>query len=331
MPSLSTRVAVSAAFHRSLQRASRLFGGRYGQHPPTLHAPETRTVSVGKVEIQTLTWAGSPPTIVVLHGLNNNAWSWARVASQLAPERQVVSVCQRGHGGSTAPAAGYSLQDTTNDVLGVLDAFSLDAVDMVGHSWGGKVATHFAATHPDRVGSLALADPALPKGLNGIIRTIPALTTASLRAERGPFPNRQAWETAGRSVNYLQRWDDLDQKLWADGFFEADDGSYHHVLPESGFQEILSNALTQDIEPLLTQIAGPVLLMRPTFTLSFLPGEVRSMRRKLPQMLERRIAGDHTFIHTNPLDTTDVLRSFLRMEPDRTKSHKTARSQPSPR
>ena len=313
MSSTGSRISASSAFHRVIQQAGKLFGGRYGQRPTSLPKPDSRIVDLGDVKLHTLVWNGSLPALVMLHGLNNNAWSWARIASLFAPQRKVVAICQRGHGASTSPQTGYSLKDTTCDLLGVLDALSLEVVDLVGHSWGGKVATHFNIEHPDRVRSLALADPAPPRGLNGVIRSFPSLTTLSLRAERGPFAQRTAWEHAGRSVNYLRHWDDIDQKLWAAGFVQHEDGTFRHTLPESGFEEVLNEALAENLEPRLSSITGPVLLMRPTFTLSFLPGELASMRRALPQMVERRVAGDHTFIHTNPMDTAAVLRAFLQV------------------
>jgi pimeloyl-ACP methyl ester carboxylesterase len=223
----------------------------------------------------------------------------------------VVALCLRGHGGSSAPDAGYSLAETTQDLMHVLRALSLDQVDLAGHSWGGKVATHFACTHPDRVRTLALADPVPPSGLNGVIRSAPFLITATLRAERGPFPNHDAWQAAGRGLIYLQHWDELDRKLWAEAFHRAEDGSYHHVLPESAFQEILHGPIADNILPRLSDLHAPVLLMRPTFTLSFLPAEHRPMQKLLPQLVKKRIPGDHTFIHTNPLDTAATLRSFL--------------------
>lgn len=304
-------LTASTAIHRTLQKAARFFGGRYGQLPESSVPPTTRDIVAGNTRLRTLLWPGPTPALVLLHGLNNNAWSWARVASQLCTDRMVVALSQRGHGGSSSPEAGYSLSETTQDLLHVLHALSLDQVDLAGHSWGGKVATHFACTHPQRVRSLALADPVPPAGLNGVIRAAPLLITATLQAERGPFPNHDAWQAAGRRLIYLQHWDALDQKLWAEAFQLAEDGSYHHVLPESAFQEVLRGPIAENILPLLPALRVPVLLMLPTFTLSFLPGEHRPMQRLLPQLVRQRIPGDHTFIHTNPLDTTSALRAFL--------------------
>ncbi len=310
--SSQTRAAISTTFHRSLQVACKFLGGRYGQRPEPLIEPQQSEFDIGPIKLKALTWQGPQPAMVLLHGLNNNAWSWARVASELSTHRNVIAICQRGHGGSTAPSCGYHLATSSNDLRDVLDHLGLPRVDLAGHSWGGKVATYFAATNPDRVTSLILADPVLPKGLNPIIRSSPTLTTASLRAERGPFPSHQAWVAGGRSVAYLHHWDQLDQKLWAAGFERQADGSYHHRLPESAFDEILSRALAENIESLLPAIECPVLFLRPTFTISFVPGETAFMQRALPQMQQQRIAGDHTFIHTNALDTSEAIKRFLR-------------------
>lgn len=306
------QVAVSTAFHRTLRHAARFFGGRYGELPPTVRPPDVRVVDLGKITLRVLCWEGRGVPIVLLHGLNNNAWSWARVATQLTP-RPVFAVNQRGHGGSSAPPSDYRLETCCHDLLALLDQLGLDRVDLGGHSWGGKVATFFAARHTERVVSLTLADPAPPRGLNGLIRAAPVLTTASLRAERGPFPTREAWREAGLSVIYLRHWDAIDRSLWEEGFETHSDESLHHRLPESGFQEILRVAIAQNIEPVLSGITAPILMLRPTFTLSFLPGELTAMRRALPQMVEGRIAGDHTFIHTNPMDTAAAMREFLQL------------------
>ena len=310
----STAVAVSTSFHRGLRLASRAFGGRYGHVPTQANlTPEQLVVHAAGVDLRVLQWDGEGPPVLLLHGLNNNAWSWAWVAAQLAPSRRVVAVSQRGHGGSSAPDRGYALRQTSEDLGALLDAMQIETCDLAGHSWGGKVATHFAAVTPQRVRSLILADPAPPRGLNRLISALPMLATASLRAERGPFPDRAAWEHAGHCVNYLQRWDDLDQTIWREGFERSEGGVFRHRLPESAFDELLNETLADDIEPLLPNIRAQVLLMRPTFTLSFVPGEWRRARRSLRGLREVRIAGDHTFIHTNPIDTADTIKRFLRI------------------
>lgn len=298
-------------FHRTVSVLGRMLGGRYGQVPETSFEPSSRfRQRVGALELTGLRWDGPGPTLVLLHGLNNNAWSWAWVASQLCAQRSVVAINLRGHGGSTSPDRGYGLASTTGDVLGLLDAMGLERVDVAGHSWGGKVACHLAATAPERVRSLMLADPVPPQGLNGLLRLMPWAMTSVLRAERGPFACTSDWEHAGRSLLYLRRWDELDRRMWADSFERSPDGVVRHKLPDSGFEEILHQTLQQNIVPALGRITCRVLLMRPTLTVSFLPGETAGFRA-LPQLRKVRISGDHTFMHTNPIDTARAMGAFL--------------------
>jgi len=218
--------------------------------------------------------------------------------------------------GTTAAHLAYAtlegIAQEVTDLLEAMDALHLDKVHIVGHSWGGKVVNHAIATFPKRFLSAVLADPAPPQGLNLLIRGLPWVAEATLRAERGPFADREAWWNAGPNLAYLQHWDTADQNIWKSSFKERPTGGYEHVLPESGFHEIMRQTLQQDITDMLERIVCPVLLLRPTLTVSFLPGEFRSMRKRVPKFREERIQGDHTFIHTNPHDTADAIWEHVR-------------------
>ncbi len=69
-------------------------------------------------------------------------------------------------------AAPYSLRDLAEDAVGLLDAFGLESVHLVGMSVGGWIGQLVALDHPDRVASLTListsptagpSDPDLPE------------------------------------------------------------------------------------------------------------------------------------------------------------------------
>ncbi|EGB07335.1 hypothetical protein AURANDRAFT_65046 [Aureococcus anophagefferens] len=70
----------------------------------------------------------------------------------------VVAVDAVGIGGSVAPldAREYSVARSARDVRDVLEIVNWSRAHVVGHSMGGMVAMEFAASHPDRVASLAL-------------------------------------------------------------------------------------------------------------------------------------------------------------------------------
>jgi len=311
--------------HRSIHLLSGAFGGSWGRVEPFVGPlPERERLALGEVTLDLLRWPGPgqrksmvrpPPPLLLLHGLNNNAWIWARLAVRLQASREVAAVSLHGHGQSSAPAEGYPLSRTTADLGELLDRLVGECwagpAILAGHSWGGKVACHLAATFPQRFAALILADPVLPQGLNPVLRRFPGLMLAAFRPERGPFASRADWQTGASRLIYLRQGDDLDRRIWEESFVEQQDGSFVHRLPEPSFREILLRTLAEDITPLLARLTCPVLLLRPTCTVSFWPGELGPLRRTVARLEERRIAGDHTFIHTNPLDTTTAIAGFL--------------------
>ena len=102
--------------------------------------------------------AGRP--LVLLHGLLGSGRNWQSAGAGLAEAgggRTVWALDLRNHGKS--PWSGVMSYDAmAADVLGWLDARGLGAVDIMGHSMGGKVAMALACRHPARVGRLLVVD-----------------------------------------------------------------------------------------------------------------------------------------------------------------------------
>jgi pimeloyl-ACP methyl ester carboxylesterase len=300
----------------------RLLGGNYLRVAGSSPLPaEPWTVNAGACTLTGLQWDGPSPALVLLHGVGNNAWSWARVAGLMRGKRRVIAVNARGHGASSSPPRGYSLQETAAEVATAIERMAGEPVHLGGHSWGGKLACFLAASRPELVRSLSLADPVPPAGLNGVLRVMPWIIDTALRAERGPYPDRQAWLAGGRRVPFLQTWDEVDQLLWAASFEQQEDGSFHQKLADSAFEEILAGPIPADISAMLPSLACPVLLLQPTFTVSFAPFELAALKKSVGTLRVARVTGDHTFIHTNPLDTARLIGEYLhacdRDEPSR--------------
>ena len=53
----------------------------------------------------------------------------------------------------------WNLGTQVADLVETLDASGADRVDVVGHSWGGRLALELAARRPERVARLVLLDP----------------------------------------------------------------------------------------------------------------------------------------------------------------------------
>ncbi len=107
---------------------------------------------------------GAGPPVVLLHGLfvGNMATWYFTAAPILARTHRVVLFDLRGHGRSSRPASGYDVETMASDLAHVVAEHTSGPVALVGHSFGGVVALHFALRHPERVTRLALVEAPLP-------------------------------------------------------------------------------------------------------------------------------------------------------------------------
>lgn len=98
--------------------------------------------------------AGEP--VLCLHGYTDSSLSFAPLLPLLPASWRVVTVDQRGHGRSAAPADGYGIGDFAADAAAALAALGIARATVVGHSMGSLVAQRLALDHPARVARLVL-------------------------------------------------------------------------------------------------------------------------------------------------------------------------------
>ncbi|MFI5225716.1 MAG: alpha/beta fold hydrolase [Candidatus Limnocylindrales bacterium] len=102
--------------------------------------------------------AGVP--VVAIHGVMGHGARFGPFAAAAFPDRAVLAPDLRGHADSTWDPPWDAATHVT-DLLAVLDHGGLERVDVVGHSFGGLLATHLAASAPERVRRVVLLDPAI--------------------------------------------------------------------------------------------------------------------------------------------------------------------------
>lgn len=96
-------------------------------------------------------------TLVFLHGFGGNAAQWRHQLEAFAEHDRVLAPDLRGHGQSSRPAAAYDVPRLVADLDAVLDERGVEEpVVLIGHSFGGAVATEFALAQPHRVSRLVL-------------------------------------------------------------------------------------------------------------------------------------------------------------------------------
>src|ERR1700712_4039345 len=80
--------------------------------------------------------AGAGEPVLLLHGTLQHWWAWRRVLPGLAAKYRVLAPDLRGCGWTDAPAAGYTRDQMTADLLAALDASGVGAVRLVTTDMG---------------------------------------------------------------------------------------------------------------------------------------------------------------------------------------------------
>jgi 2-succinyl-6-hydroxy-2,4-cyclohexadiene-1-carboxylate synthase len=115
----------------------------------------------------TLKYHGTGSPLLWLHGFTQTRLSSHRFLSILAGDHEVATVDLPGHGDASDTTADLP---TTADLLA--EVLAGRKMDVVGYSYGGRVALHLALAHPELVRRLVL------------VSTTPGLVEPVERAER---------------------------------------------------------------------------------------------------------------------------------------------------
>jgi poly(3-hydroxyalkanoate) depolymerase len=120
-----------------------------------------RTVTAGGRTLRVSVRPGtdpSVPTLLLMNGIGASLEVLQPFVDALDKRRTVVRFDVPGVGGSPRPVVPYSLPTFGPVVTGMLDRLGFDdPVDVLGLSWGGGLAQHFAVQHRRRVRRLVLA------------------------------------------------------------------------------------------------------------------------------------------------------------------------------
>jgi len=101
----------------------------------------------------------SGAVVTFAHSLAADHGSWAEQVPALAVAGyRVLRVDLRGHGGSTAPAPPYTIDELADDVVIVLDALGVPRTHYVGLSIGGMIGQSLGLRHAGRMQTLMLCD-----------------------------------------------------------------------------------------------------------------------------------------------------------------------------
>ena len=243
-------------------------------------------------------------TIWIQHGFGRNLNFWYHWVPRLAGQYRVVRRDIRGHGQSADPGAEYvwSVDDLLNDMKGFLDALEIDAVHYIGESVGGILGIAFATKWPERFKSLTLC--ASPTAIRPHIQKLFALgyedwPTALGKLGSGGWAKALIEQGAGLTA------EDSPHLNWV---IDEWTKTPTHVL-----QGLCRLVPSVDVEPLLSQVKVPTLVLAPANSPLTPLSEQLVIRDGIPGARMAVIEGSGHEIYVDaPQDCIDAMLKFIR-------------------
>jgi 3-oxoadipate enol-lactonase len=147
--------------------------------------------------------------IAFSHSLAADLGMWAeQVPALTAAGYRALRIDMRGHGGSTALPAPYTIDALADDVVTVLDALGIDRCHFVGLSIGGMIGQSLGLRHGNRMLSLMLCDTQTQSPPDGAGRWAPRIEAITKAGSCEPIADETIgrWLTQGYRNRHPGRW-----------------------------------------------------------------------------------------------------------------------------
>ena len=211
------------------------------------------------VQLETIDWGGSGPSVVLLAGSGNTAHVFDEFAPRLTGFCHVYGITRRGFGASSLPQSGYDEPRLAEDILQVLNALAIEKPVIVGHSLAGGEMTVLASLHPDRLSGLVYLDALLDQ------TDLPADDSAwralldKLPKQKPPDPPTREEQTSFAAYRARQMrnegfaFPESELRAGSEPMPDGSKGAYK--TPQWVFRAIFDGAKPRDY----SKITGPIL------------------------------------------------------------------------
>jgi pimeloyl-ACP methyl ester carboxylesterase len=256
-------------------------------------------------------WPGGDPPIAMLHGLASNLTIWHQVAERLSPRFRVVALDQRGHGQAEKPDEGYDFDTVVADARVTLTKLGVKQPVLVGHSWGGNVALHYAATVEPAPRALVLVD-------GGLIELSRRMTWPEaeerLRPPNTDMPVEQFFDRIRQRLG--DRWSPAWEQATMGNFYVDDGAILRRNLSIENHMRILRHLYEHRPSELIARVNCPIVVVIavPAESSPEQAGRQEAMRQILAQAAltaDIRAVWMHDTVHDVPLHRPDELAELI--------------------
>lgn len=189
---------------------------------------------------------GAAHRVLLLHGWGCDGTIFSFIASGLMEQADVTTLDFPGHGRSDEPPAPWGVPEYAAMVRELIQREGLAPVDIIAHSFGGRVAIYLAATWPELVSKLLITGGAGIKKPAGPQQEKRQRHYKQYKALLGKL---EAVRPLQKPISRLQ--DALRQRY----------GSPDYNRLSEGMRATFVKIVSQDLLSMLPQIKAPTLLV----------------------------------------------------------------------
>jgi poly(3-hydroxyalkanoate) depolymerase len=273
---------------------------------------EVRTVTVGPQRLRVAVRPGRPngaghpprPPLLLINGIGARLEALGPFAAALDPAVEVIRFDPPGIGGSPLPPGPYRFTGLGRLIAGLLTELGHDQADVLGISWGGAVAQHFAAFQRARCRRLVLAATAAGAPM---VLARPAVL-AHLMTPRRYLDRAYLERVAGDLYGGSARTD------WAAASTALHDGQLHggdRPASSRGYRYQLAAVAGWTAVPFLPWLRQPVLILAGDDDPIIPLANARLMHRLIRDSRLHVYPGGHLGLITEAAALAPVVDGFL--------------------
>ena len=241
---------------------------------------------------------GSGDLIVILHGWGSNITLHANMIELFSKKYTVVAMDMPGFGKSEEPPSAWCVDDYVQFVIDFLADYDSKKIMFLGHSFGGRVIIKLCSRTdlPFEVNKVMLVDSA------GILPP---------KSNKKSFRTR--WYKFCRNILSTK----LMQKLFPEALekLRVKYGSADYAAASPLMRQVLVKVVNEDLEPLLSNIKCPALLVWGVNDTATPLSDGEKMEKAIPDagLVKLENAGHYSFLEQQFMFNR-VMCSFLKID-----------------
>ncbi len=281
---------------------------------PPFGADSDKFVEVNGTRLHYLDTGGAGSPVLLLHGINQNVRTWEKVLPALTGPWRLLALDQRGHGLSEADGIMiYHRGQMVADCRAFIQALGLGQPIIVGHSLGGYVGMRVAATYPELVGGLVVADMTP----DPVYEMAPARILAMRKALK-PGLGDAVWATEDEAAAFRRQLfpgedETVIRARLRQQLRRRPDGKLEIARSAAVARAMLEELLTTSVWPFLADIQCPTLIVRAELSDVLTAENAQRMAQTIPHCQLVTIKGAaHDLQLYQPEQFGEAIARFLR-------------------